>query len=100
VIFSRYAAEHGTGSHTADILIASAPNQWTAAVKKGYIQNYTPAGITDFPAFAAQGSGLYIMSPDPAVTIYNKKLLGGRAPPTTVAAIAQGAATGRYKVAT
>ena len=100
VIFSRYAAEHGTGSHTADILIASAPNQWTAAVKKGYVQNYTPAGIADFPTFAAQGSGLYIMSPDPAVTIYNKKLLGGQAPPTTVAAIAQGAATGKYKVAT
>jgi iron(III) transport system substrate-binding protein len=100
VIFSRYAAEHGTGSNTADVLIASAPNQWTAAVKKGYVQNYTPAGITDFPAFAAQGSGLYIMSPDPAVPIHNKKLLGGQAPPATVAAIAQGAAAGKYKVAT
>ncbi len=100
VVFSRYAAEHGTGSHTGDILIASAPNLWTAAVKKGYVLNYTPAGIADFPSFASQGNGLYIMSPDPAVTIYNKKLLNGQAPPKTVAEIGQGAAAGKYKVAT
>jgi iron(III) transport system substrate-binding protein len=100
VVFSRYAAEHGTGSRTGDILIASAPNLWTAAVRKGYVQNYTPAGISDFPSFASQGGGLYIMSPDPAVTIYNKKLLGGQAPPATIAEIAQGAAAGKYKVAT
>lgn len=100
VVFSRYAAEHGTGARTGDILVASAPNLWTAAVKKGYVQNYTPAGISDFPSFASQGGGLYIMSPDPAVTIYNKKLLHGQPPPKTIAAIAQGAAAGTYKVAT
>ncbi len=100
VIFSRYAAEHGTGSPTGDILIASAPSLWTAAVKKGFVQNYTPAGITNFPGFASQGGGLYIMSPDPAVTIYNKKLLNGQAPPKTVAEIAAAAAAGKYKVAT
>jgi iron(III) transport system substrate-binding protein len=100
IVFSRYAAEHGTGSATADILIASAPNLWTAAVKNGYVQNYTPAGIADFPSFASQGGGLYIMSPDPAVTIFNKKLLNGQPPPQTIAAIAQGAASGKYSVAT
>jgi iron(III) transport system substrate-binding protein len=98
IVFSRYAAEHGTGSATADILIASAPNLWTAAVKKGYVQDYTPVGIADFPSFASQGGGLYIMSPDPAVTIYNKKLINGQ-PPQTIAAIAQGAAAGKYSVA-
>lgn len=100
VVFSRYAAEHATGARTGDILIASAPNLWTAAVKKGYVQNYTPPGIADFPTFAAQGGGLYIMSPDPAVTIYNKKLLDGQPPPSTVAAIAAGATAGKYSVAT
>ena len=100
VVFSRYAAEHGTGTRTADILVASAPNLWTSAVKKGYVQDYTPAGISAFPSFASQGGGLYIMSPDPAVTIYNKKLLNNQPPPKTVAEIAQGGAAGRYKVAT
>ena len=100
VVFSRYAAEHATGTRTADILIASAPNLWTSAVNKGYVQKYTPTGIANFPSFASQGGGLYIMSPDPAVTIYNKKLLGGQAPPKTIAQITQGAAAGKYKVAT
>jgi iron(III) transport system substrate-binding protein len=100
VVFSRYAAEHGTGSRTGDVLIASAPNLWTAAVKKRYVLNYTPPGISDFPSFASQGGGLYIMSPDPAVTIYNKKLLNGQPPPKTISDIAQGAAAGKYKVAT
>ena len=100
VVFSRYAAEHGTGTRTGDILIASAPNLWTAAVKKGYVQDFTPAGMSAFPAFASQGGGLYIMSPDPAVTIYNKKLLNGQPPPKTIADIAQGAVNGTYKVAT
>jgi iron(III) transport system substrate-binding protein len=100
VVFSRYAAEHATGTRTGDILIASAPNLWTSAVQKGYVQNYTPTGIANFPSFASQGGGLYIMSPDPAVTIYNKKLLGGQPPPKTIAQITQGAAAGKYKVAT
>lgn len=98
VVFSRYAAEHATGTKTADVLIASAPNLWASAVKKGEVQDFVPAGIKDFPSFASQGKGIYVMSPDPAVTIYNKKLLS--TPPKTVAQIAEDAAAGKYKVAT
>ena len=100
VIFSKYAAEHGTGARTADILIASAPGLWVGAVAHGYLQPFTPAGISDFPAFTSQGNGLYVFSPDPAVTIYNKILLKGQAPPATVAQIAQAGVDGKYKVAT
>jgi len=100
VVFSKYAAEHGTGARTADILIASAPGLWVGAVAHGYLQPFTPAGISDFPAFTSQGNGLYVFSPDPAVTIYNKILLKGQAPPATVAQIAQDGADGKYKIAT
>jgi iron(III) transport system substrate-binding protein len=100
VIFSKYAAEHGTGARTADILIASAPGLWAGAVAHGYLQPFTPAGISNFPRFTSQGKGLYIFSPDPAITIYNKILLKGQAPPATIAQIAQGAVAGKYKVAT
>ena len=100
VVFSKYAAEHGTGARTADILIASAPGLWVGAVAHGYLQPFTPAGISNFPAFTSQGNGLYVFSPDPAVTIYNKILLKGQAPPATVAQIAQDGADGKYKIAT
>jgi iron(III) transport system substrate-binding protein len=100
VIFSKYAAEHATGARTADILIASAPGLWVGAVAHGYLQPFTPAGISNFPSFISQGKGLYVFSPDPAITIYNKILLKGQAPPTTIAQISQDGITGKYKVAT
>jgi iron(III) transport system substrate-binding protein len=100
VIFSKYAAEHGTGARTADILIASAPGLWAGAVAHGYLQPFTPTGISSFPGFISQGKGLYIFSPDPAITIYNKIVLKGQAPPTTIAQIAADAIAGKYKVAT
>jgi iron(III) transport system substrate-binding protein len=100
VVFSKYAAEHATGASTADILIASAPGLWAGARKNGYLQNYTPAGLANFPSFTSQGGGLYVLSPDPAITIYNKLLLKGQAPPQTIQAITEGGKVGKYKVAT
>jgi iron(III) transport system substrate-binding protein len=100
VIFSKYAAEHATGARTADILIASAPGLWVGAVAHGYLQPFTPAGISNFPGFISQGNGLYVFSPDPAITIYNKILLKDQAPPATIAQISQDGIAGKYKVAT
>lgn len=100
VVFSKYAAEHGTGSSTADILIASAPGLWSGAVEKGFVQDYTPTGLSSFPKFISQGGGLYIFSADPAITIYNKTLLNGEKPPATVEQIAEDGINGKYKVAT
>jgi iron(III) transport system substrate-binding protein len=100
VIFSKYAAEHATGTRTADILVASAPGLWAGAAAHGYLQPFTPAGISNYPSFTSQGHGLYVFSPDPAITIYNKIKLNGQAPPATVAQIAQDGISGKYKVAT
>jgi iron(III) transport system substrate-binding protein len=100
VVFSKYAAEHATGTRTADILVASAPGLWVGAVKNGYLQQFTPAGISSFPSFTTQGGGLYVFSPDPAITIYNKIQMKGKPIPTTVAQIAAAGKAGKYKVAT
>ena len=88
-MFSKYAAQHATGVRTADILIASAPGLWVGAADNGFLQPFTPAGISDYPAFTSQGKGLYVFSPDPAITIYNKVVLKGQPAPSTVAQIAQ-----------
>jgi len=100
VVFSKYTAEHATGTRTADLLIASAPGLWVTAVKNGLIQPYTPPGLADFPGFVNQGNGLYIFSPDPAITIYNKLVLKGRPAPATVSQIVADGIAGQYKVAT
>jgi iron(III) transport system substrate-binding protein len=100
VVFSKYAAEHGTGARTADVLVASAPNLWTGAVKNGILQDFTPPGLTDFPSFTRQGAGLFVLSPDPAITIYNKQLLKANQVPSTITQMGQDAAAGKYKATT
>lgn len=87
VVFSKYASESGQGVRTADILIASAPNLWVYANRKGYALDFTPQDIGQYPSFVKQYKGIYIMSPDPAVIVYNKVLLKGKVP-TSLAAIA------------
>jgi iron(III) transport system substrate-binding protein len=92
-IFSKYASEAAQGVRTADILIASAPNLWVYASRKGYaLKTFTPLGLEKFPKFATQFKGIYVMSPDPTIIVYNKLLLKG-AVPNGVADIASNPST-------
>jgi iron(III) transport system substrate-binding protein len=86
-IFSKYASEAAQGVRTADMLIASAPNLWVYAARKGYVQDYTPLDIGKYPKFVRQFPGIYVMSPDPGIIVYNKLLLKDKVP-TSVTAIA------------
>ncbi|HLM35371.1 MAG TPA: hypothetical protein VK278_06295, partial [Gaiellaceae bacterium] len=80
-IFSKYASEAAQGTRTADVLIASAPNLWVYAARKGYaLRTFTPLGIGNYPAFVKQYPGIYVMSPDPAIIVYNKLLLKDKVP--------------------
>jgi iron(III) transport system substrate-binding protein len=56
--------------------------------------------MSGYPSLTTQGGGLYVFSPDPAITIYNKILMKGKPIPTTVAQIAAAGIAGKYKVAT
>jgi iron(III) transport system substrate-binding protein len=80
VIFSKYASEAAQGVRTADILIASAPNLWVYAHRKGFAANYTPTDLKAFPKWTKQYRGIYVMSADPGVIVYNKLLLKGKVP--------------------
>src|SRR5215211_1294119 len=83
-IFSKYASEAAQGVRTADILIASAPNLWVYAHRHGFAVTYTPPSLASnpkaYPSWVKQFDGIYIMSPDPVIIVYNKLLLGGTVP--------------------
>jgi iron(III) transport system substrate-binding protein len=80
-IFSKYASESAQGVRTADILIASAPHLWVYAARQGYAdRSFTPLGLARFPAWVKQYKGIYIMSPDAVIILYNKLLLKGKVP--------------------
>ena len=79
-IFSKYASEAAQGVRTADLLIASAPNLWVYASRKGYAADFTPLGLDAYPSWVKQYKGIYVMSTDPAIIVYNKLLLKDKVP--------------------
>jgi iron(III) transport system substrate-binding protein len=81
VAFSRYRAEHAQGARTADIIIASSPSLWDQ--NRNIALNWTPTDASAYPSFLKQFPGVFILSPDPAVSIYSKaKLPANRVPAT------------------
>jgi iron(III) transport system substrate-binding protein len=92
VIFSKYASEAAQGSRTADLLVSSAPNLWVYARRQGYVQDFVPGGLDQFPAFVKQYKGIFVLSPDPAIIVYNRRLLGSKVP-TKLSTIASDSGT-------
>jgi iron(III) transport system substrate-binding protein len=91
-VFSKYASEAAQGVRSADVLIASAPNLWVYAARKGYAADFTPQDIDKYPTWVKQYKGIYVMSPDPAIIVYNKLLLKDKVP-SSVSDIAADAST-------
>jgi iron(III) transport system substrate-binding protein len=83
VAFSKYRAEAAQGARTADIIIASAPNQWDS--NKDIALDWTPTDASQYPSYLKQYPGVFILSPDPTVSIWNKARLPSNRVPTTFA---------------
>jgi iron(III) transport system substrate-binding protein len=79
VSFSKYRAEHAQHARTADIIIASSPLNWNN--NRSIALSWTPKGASAFPRFMKQYPGVFVLSPDPAVSVYSKaKLPSNRIP--------------------
>jgi iron(III) transport system substrate-binding protein len=99
-VFSKYEAEAAQGARTADLLVASAPASWVQAEQNGVSANFTPAGLSAFPSWVNQGSGVFVMSAEPALLVYNPKLLSPSEVPKTWAQLSADAKAnpGKYKL--
>jgi iron(III) transport system substrate-binding protein len=79
VSFSKYRAESAQHARTADVIIASSPMNWS--LNRGIALNWRPRDLGAFPSFIQQLPGVFVMSPDPAVSLYSKvKLPANRVP--------------------
>ncbi|MFL6037799.1 MAG: ABC transporter substrate-binding protein, partial [Gaiellaceae bacterium] len=93
VIFSKYASEAAQKTRTADILVSSAGNLWVYATRQNYMNKlFVPNDLGKYPTFVKQYKGVYILSPDPAIIVYNKLLLKDKVP-TSVTEIANDPST-------
>jgi iron(III) transport system substrate-binding protein len=82
--FSKYRAEHAQGARTADIIIASSPLQWNNN-RDIALSCWTPNDVAAYPSFLKQFPGVFILSPDPAVSVYSKAKLPANRVPTSFA---------------
>jgi iron(III) transport system substrate-binding protein len=79
VSFSKYRAEHAQHARTADIIIASSPMNWKN--NRGIALPWNPIDAGAYPSFRKQFPGVFIFSPDPAVSVYSKAQLPGNRVP-------------------
>jgi iron(III) transport system substrate-binding protein len=85
-VFNRYLAETTEGAHTADLLISSDVIGWQDFIGKGEVLTYRSQEELFLPAWATRNIGLYVISSDPLLIIYNRGLIS--TPPRSIAELA------------
>ncbi len=86
-VFERYYSESTSNARTGDMIITSAPDGWQDLIKKGELAEYKSPEAAKLPEWAQMAPGVYAVSTDPLVFIWNKKLVDK--PPKTMAELAE-----------
>ena len=86
-IFDRYYTETAGNVRSADMIITSSPDAWQEFIQKGELQAYKSAEDDKVPAWSKLAPGVYTVSSDPMVLIWNKRLVAN--PPKTLAELAE-----------
>lgn len=88
-VFERYYSERASNARTGDLLIVGAVDKWLQFVAKGEALEYVSPEEGKLPKWAAIRKGLYTVSADPMVIVYNKALLPEKLRPTSLAELAK-----------
>lgn len=86
-VFERYYPEASSNARTGDMIITSAPDGWQAFIKRGELQVYNSPEEPYVPTWTKLADGIYTVSTDPLVLIWNKQLV--KNPPKTMADLAK-----------
>lgn len=73
--FERYYTETSANAATADIIATASPDAWLRFIERGELLEYQSAEASALPEWSAPFPGLYTVSADPMVIIYNKLLM-------------------------
>jgi iron(III) transport system substrate-binding protein len=82
-VFERYYTEAAGNARTADFIATTAPDGWISFIKKGEVAPYVSAEDANVPDMGKIDKGVYAVSTDPMVFVWNKALLPE--PPKTMA---------------
>jgi iron(III) transport system substrate-binding protein len=83
--FERYLTESSVGHRSADLIAAASPTVWIRFVRRGELEPYLAEGAGQLPEWSRPFPGLYTLSTDPMVIVYNKLLLPAERRPRSIA---------------
>lgn len=87
--FERYNAESASGARTCDMIATGAIDQWLSFLKRGQTIDYKSPESDHIPDWSKPLPGLYTVSADPMLIVYNKRILDPARAPKSIAGIAK-----------
>lgn len=87
-VFNRYLAEANSGAETGDLLASATVEGWLNFVEGGNVVEYQSPESGEIPEWSIPRPGVYTISTDPMVIVYNKILLDEELRPTGIADLA------------
>ncbi|MGE0716378.1 MAG: ABC transporter substrate-binding protein [Alphaproteobacteria bacterium] len=98
-VFERYYAERASGARSGDLMINGAVDKWLQFVARNELLEYESPEASKVPAWSKPRKGLYTVSADPMVIVYNKALIPEAQAPKSLADLVKmtSAAPARYK---
>lgn len=85
-VFDRYYSESASKANTADMIITNGADGWLTFISKGELLPFTATDDAILPDWSKPAAGIYTVSTDPMVFIWNKQLMP--TPPKTMAELA------------
>ncbi|HEX7131768.1 MAG TPA: extracellular solute-binding protein [Iamia sp.] len=86
--FQRYLSEEATGGDTADVIVNTDGAGWLDLIERGQVVDYVDPELADLPDFAVAAPGVFAMSVDPLIGVFNTQALPLDEQPTTLAELA------------
>ncbi|MDH2328378.1 extracellular solute-binding protein [Cereibacter sp. SYSU M97828] len=81
-LYERYRAESASGVRSADLIVTAGGDNWEQFVQTGQLMPYKSVEADHLPEWAAETDGLYAVTSDPMLIVYNKFLV--QEPPTSI----------------
>jgi iron(III) transport system substrate-binding protein len=86
--FQRFLTEEATGAATADVIVNTDGAGWLDLIGRGKVVDYVDPQVADLPEFAVAAPGVFAMSVDPLIGIFNTEAIPESEQPDTLADLA------------
>ncbi len=88
-VFERYYSERASNSRTGDLIIAGAVDKWLQLLAKGEAIDYKSPETDKLPKWSVPRPGLYTVSADPMVIVWNNAVVPQNQRPKSLGDIAR-----------